>query len=79
MNYNLLRGKIVEKGLTQACLAERIGISKNSMSRKLLGKRDFKLFEVSKICNVLDINNPEDIFFDNIIPKMQQNDDDTKD
>lgn len=72
MNGNLLKGKIVEKGYTQDQLAKRIGISGNSLSRKILGKREFTLSEVIKICNTLEISDPSAIFFDDSVPKMQQ-------
>lgn len=63
MNTNLLRGKMAEYGVTQSVLASIIGISENSLSRKMLGKREFRLSEVVKICNALKIENPKDIFF----------------
>lgn len=65
MNSNLLRGKIAEKGYTQEKLAKEVGISSNSLSRKLLGKREFTLTEVVSICRVLDIVDPVNIFFKN--------------
>lgn len=63
MNANLIRGKIAECGLTQQKLAEKAGISVNSLSRKLSGKRDFRLEEVKRICAVLNIENPSPYFF----------------
>lgn len=63
MNVNLIRGKIAECGLTQQELAEKAGISGNSLSRKLSGKRDFRLEEVKKICVVLGIEDPSPYFF----------------
>ena len=63
MNANMLRGKMAEKGFTQERLAEAVGISTNSLSRKLVGERQFRLGEVVKICEVLEINDPRDIFF----------------
>lgn len=65
MNANMLKGKMTEKGYTQEKLAEAVGISTNSISRKLLGERQFRLGEVVKICEVLDIDDPRDIFFSN--------------
>ena len=65
MNANALRGKIAEKGFTQESLAKAVGISTNSMSRKLLGERQFRLKEVVRICEVLEIDDPRDIFFSN--------------
>ncbi|MDD4377188.1 MAG: helix-turn-helix transcriptional regulator [Eubacteriales bacterium] len=73
MNSNLLRGKMAEKGVNQMQLAKKIGISGNSLSRKLLGKREFTLSEAVNICSALEIENPGPIFFDDVIPKTQQN------
>lgn len=62
MNANLLKAKMKEKGVTQAEVANMIGISPNSLSRKLLGKRDFRLSEVLMLCDVLNIENAAEIF-----------------
>lgn len=72
MNVNLIRGKMVEAGLTQSELALKVGMSRNSLSRKLTGKRDFRLDEVCRICDVLGIDNPSPYFFVNIIPNTQR-------
>lgn len=63
MNANILKGKMAEKGYSQERLAKEIGISTNSMSRKILGERQFRLGEVIRICDVLDIDDPREIFF----------------
>ena len=62
MNANKLRAKIKEKGLTQEKVAEIIGISENSLSRKLNGKKHFRLGEVILLCKALQIDNAEEIF-----------------
>lgn len=62
MNANLIRAKIKEKGFTQQEVAQKIGISNNSFSRKLLGKRDFRLSEIRLLCEVLCIENAQEIF-----------------
>lgn len=64
MNGNLLKAKIVEKGYTQQKLAKEVGMSGNSMYRKVAGKREFTLSEVVAICDVLEIHNPVEIFFE---------------
>lgn len=64
MNANKIKAKIVECGMTQGEVAQIIGISANSFSRKLLGKRDFLLSEVIALCSVLNFDNPEEIFLD---------------
>lgn len=73
MNGNLLKAKITERGLTQSQVANMIGISGNSLSRKIRGLRDFRLREVQQLCDCLNIDNPGEIFFNHNIPKMQQN------
>lgn len=64
MNANKIKAKIVECGMTQGDVAQIIGISANSFSRKLLGKRDFLLSEVIALCSVLNLDNPEEIFLE---------------
>lgn len=62
MDANKLRAKIKENGLNQNDVAQKIGISSNSLSRKILGKREFTLSEVLALCKVLRIENPQEIF-----------------
>lgn len=64
VNPNLLKGKMAEKGVNQTELARAIGISTNSMSRKLSGKREFQLSEAVAISKFLELTNPSEIFFD---------------
>lgn len=64
LNANLLRGKMAERGVNQTELAKAIGISMNSMSRKLSGKREFQLSEAVAISKYLHLDNPGEIFFD---------------
>lgn len=62
MNRSLLRAEIAKNNMSQATVAHEIGMSPNSFSRKLNGKRDFRLPEVVAICKCLNISNPADIF-----------------
>lgn len=64
MNTNKIKAKIVERGMTQREVAEIIGILANSFSRKINGKRDFLLSEAIKLCSVLNLENPREIFFE---------------
>lgn len=61
-NANELRAAIVRRGYTQKRLAEKIGISEPSMYRKIKNG-SFGLEEAQKIIDVLEIENPEKIFF----------------
>ena len=64
MNSNLLRAALAQRGMTQGKLAKLVGISPNSLSRKLNGKRQFTLGEVEAISRVLELQNPATVFFD---------------
>ncbi len=54
-SYNKLKGKIVELYGTQGNLAKKIGISKNSMSKKLTGKAEFSQSDIEKWAGLLNI------------------------
>lgn len=73
MKREILKQRLSEQHLTQGQLASKIGICENSMSRKMRGKREFRISEVIAICNALQITNPSEIFFDNDILNAQRN------
>lgn len=62
MNRSLFRDYLKSAGYTQAKLAAEVGMSNNSMSRKLLGKREFTVYECFKICKLLKIEDPFSVF-----------------
>lgn len=64
MNANKLKGKIFEKGLNVAKMAELTGINKSSFYRKLNGFDKFTVNEAAQIKELLDLTNLEalDIF-----------------
>ncbi len=72
MNINKLKGKIKEAGMSQAELALKMGISQNSLSRKINNVREFTLAEVVTMMQLLGINDPKDIFFDLGVPITQR-------
>ena len=53
MRNNKLKGARVEKGLTQREVAEKIGISTVSYTRKENGDYEFTQSEMNKICEIL--------------------------
>lgn len=55
MNKRKLLAAMVEAGQTQKSLAQRIGISTNSMSHKVNGGNQFTIEEATAICDVLNI------------------------
>ena len=64
MNANLLKGSIVALGMTQGQAAKLFGMSQNSLSRKMMNKREFTLGETIKIKDVLCLSDQQyyDIF-----------------
>jgi len=72
MNVNMLKGKIKERGETQESVAKAIGISSNSLSRKLAGKREFRLSEIIRLTDFLELDNPCEIFFAHNVPNTQR-------
>ena len=59
---NELRGRIVAKGFTQAEIARKIGIAPKTFSFKMK-KGVFNSDEINKMIEILDIEDPREIFF----------------
>lgn len=55
-DYSKLCGKIVEVCGTQACFANKMGMSERSISLKLNNKVDFKQTEIVKAAEILGIS-----------------------
>lgn len=62
INANLIRAKIVERGMTQQQVAEQIGMTKKTFSIKMKNGK-FGLDEADRIIEVLKIDKPEKYFF----------------
>jgi transcriptional regulator with XRE-family HTH domain len=58
-DYSKLRGRMAERGVTQAQLAEKIGINKATLSVKLNGRYGFVNDEIITICKELGIHTDE--------------------
>jgi transcriptional regulator with XRE-family HTH domain len=58
-NMNKLRGIMAEKGLSQKALAAKVGISTSNLSQKMTGKASFNVDEAWKICDALEIVDPQ--------------------
>lgn len=54
-SYSKLKGRIVELYGTQGNLAKKLGISKNSMSKKLTGKTEFTQSDIEQWAELLNI------------------------
>lgn len=63
MQANLLRAAMAQQGINQAQLAGVIGVSPNTLSRKMNGKREFTVAEAQAITKALSLKEPQIIFF----------------
>lgn len=72
MNLNKLKGKIVENGFTQQKLADKMGLTIQSVNAKLNNRRPFTIQEACLITQILQLDNPIEIFFTQSIPEMQR-------
>ena len=65
MNINKLKGKIVEMGYNVETLAEKIGIDRSSLYRKLNNSEKITIGEARKLKEVLNLTEDEatSIFF----------------
>lgn len=64
INTKLLKSYIVKNGFTQDEVAKKVGMSYQSLSDKINNKTQFKVNEVSNLCEVLGIETDRDkIFF----------------
>lgn len=59
INTNKLKGKIVECGLTIEILAERIGVNKATIYRKLANPENFSIREAGLIAKELNLTADE--------------------
>ena len=66
MNTQKLKGKMIEKGFTPKSLAEKVGIDRSSMYRKLNSVGKFTIGEAKAIKTILELTDSEAsaIFFD---------------
>lgn len=62
-NRAKFRAKIIEKGFTIEAVANELKINKATLYRKMNGNSDFYRNEIQQLCNLLDIQNPNEIFF----------------
>lgn len=56
VNTQKLKAAIVEAGYTQGDVARMLGVSENTLSAKLNGKKRFYIGEAAKLCEVLHID-----------------------
>lgn len=59
MNINKLKGKIVENGMNVEALAEKIGVERSSLYRKLNSAEKITIGEAAKIKEALCLSDAE--------------------
>jgi plasmid maintenance system antidote protein VapI len=62
MNTSKLRGKMAERGCSQSSIAEKMGISVQSLDAKINNRSQFTVDQAMKLIEILEIDNPNDIF-----------------
>ena len=62
-NTRKLKARIVECGFTIGTLAEKIGLSRQSLTMKMHNKVDFRATEINRICDCLQIDDVASYFF----------------
>lgn len=65
-NTNLLRQKIEESGLKLQFIADKLGISRQTLIAKINGKSEFNQTEIQILCDLLNIKSLKEknlIFF----------------
>ncbi len=63
VNVNLFKAYMVKAGYTQKKLARELGISEQTLTRRLK-RRTFGTDEAARIVQILSIDDPQAVFFD---------------
>lgn len=58
------KGALASKGLTMNKLAEKLHMNTTTLYRKTTGTSEFTRDEIQRICQILELQSPVDIFFD---------------
>lgn len=72
-NTIALKQILVGQCLTQAQVAEKLGLSVQSFNMKLNNKREFTVSEIGKMIKLLRITEPMPIFFADIVDLKSTN------
>lgn len=62
--YQNLRAEIARAGMSNAKVADKLGIDRCTFSAKVTGQRDWKFEEVCKIKKLLGTKMPLEVLFD---------------
>ena len=52
---NMIRSRMALLEMSQRTLADRLGISTNTLSGRMTGKSSFTLEEIERLCSILEI------------------------
>ena len=63
MNKALLKYEMERRGISASTMAEKLGISRSAFWRKCRGVSEFKLSEIERIIEVLELKDPSAVFF----------------
>ena len=63
-NKNKFKAQLVLKGYTMKDVAEALGINVATIYRKVNADGDFSRKEINTLIDILEIQNPSEIFFD---------------
>lgn len=74
MNHELLKDTIQDRGVKVSVLADKIGISRQSLHMKLNGERSFDQGEIMAIKTTLRLSDEEfmEIFFNGGVDKLSR-------
>ena len=61
INTNKIKARIMELGLTQEDIADKVGINRSTFNLKITNKRRIYMDEVVKVCQALNISTPVDL------------------
>ena len=72
MNLEYLNDRIVLSRIPITAIAEQMGLSRQSLYLKMQGKREFKISEVTKLCEILRLTDSEKmlVFFADRVDKI---------
>ena len=62
-DINLLKSYMIRKGLTQVDTSRFLGLSVNGFHKKLHNVSYFNSKEIEMLCEKLEINNKDEVFF----------------
>lgn len=60
-NVQLLEEKIQQSGLKKVFIAEKLGVTPNTLTALLNNKTEFKVSQIRTICRILNIHNDAEI------------------